>query len=276
VLYKYKNQISDGYQVDELPGVMLPEFELIPIGNVQGGHKFYTLSTGKVVTRRAWTALPAPPSVIERIHVLAQGMPAMPVFTDCRGRVIGDAVDYEINNDDDDDTNQPPFKDAELPGVHKDETGGDFEIPGVDPVQQELEQAPTTPAEMENEVDLDFAPSTKDNVDPPIVQSNDADVVPAVNADNGVRKSTRLCTQTKSVYFPSMMGKIIIIILIIIMRKKYTTATTALGGKMFGNEMYEYNQVVAYSSMKLSIQRGMKQWGDEARVASEKEISQLQ
>jgi hypothetical protein len=32
------------------------------------------------------------------------------------------------------------------------------------------------------------------------------------------------------------------------MRKKYTTATTALGGKMFGNEMYEYNQVVAYSS----------------------------
>jgi hypothetical protein len=130
---------------------------------------------------------------------------------------------------------------------------------------------------MENEVDLNFAPSIEDNVDPPIVQSNDADVAPAVNADNGVRKSTRLRTQTKSVYFPtSMMGKIIIIILIIIMRKKYTTATTVLGGKMFGNEMYEYNQVVAYSSMKLSIQRGMKQWGDEARVAGEKEISQLQ
>ena len=278
-LYKYKNQTSDGHQVDELPGVMLPEFELIPIGNVQGGHKFYTLSIGKVVTQWAWTALPTPPSVIERIHVLAQGMPAMPIFTDPRGHVIGDVVNYEIynNDDNDDDTNQPPFEDAELPGVHTDETGGDFEIPGVDPVQQELQQAPTTPAEMENEVDLDFAPSIEDNVDPPIVQSNDADVAPAVNADNGVRKSTRLRTQTKSVYFPtSMMGKIIIIILIIIMRKKYTTATTVLGGKMFGNEMYEYNQVVAYSSMKLSIQRGMKQWGDEARVAGEKEISQLQ
>jgi hypothetical protein len=85
---------------------------------------------------------------MERIHELVYGMPAMPIFKDQRGRVIGDAIDYELYDDnDDDDNNQPPVGDEELPGVHTDETGGDFEIPGVDPVQQELEQAPTTPAE---------------------------------------------------------------------------------------------------------------------------------
>jgi len=50
----------------------------------------------------------------------------MPIFKDRRGRVIGDAIDYELYNDDDDDNNQPPVGDAELPGVHTDETGGDF------------------------------------------------------------------------------------------------------------------------------------------------------
>jgi hypothetical protein len=52
-----------------------------PSGNAQGGHKFYTLSTGQVVTRRAWTELPTPPSVIERVHLLAKGMRAFPIFT---------------------------------------------------------------------------------------------------------------------------------------------------------------------------------------------------
>jgi hypothetical protein len=103
-----------------------------PGGNVQGGHKLFTLTNGTVVTRsRAWTELPTPKSVIESIHVLAQGMPAMPVFKDRRGLVNGDAINYELYNNDDD-TNQPPVNDADPPGVHKDEMGGDFEILGVE------------------------------------------------------------------------------------------------------------------------------------------------
>jgi hypothetical protein len=236
-----------------------------PSGNVQGGHKFYTLANGTVVTRRAWTELPTPKSAIERIHVLAQGMPAMPVFTDRRGRVIGDAIDYELYDDDDDDDNQPPVGDEELPGVHTDETGGDFEIPGVDPVQQELEQAPTTPAETEQEVDLDFAPSNESNEDPPIVISNDPPAAPAVNPDDGNRRSTRIRTQTKPAYIPSMTGK------------KYSFATTVLGSNMLGDEAYEYNQEVTYSFMQqLSVKAALTKWGDDAAAAGEKEVSQLE
>ena len=62
-----------------------------PSGNTQGGHKFYTLNTGKVVVRRAWTELPTPASVISQVHLLAKGMPSHPIFTDRAGQVIGDA-----------------------------------------------------------------------------------------------------------------------------------------------------------------------------------------
>jgi hypothetical protein len=198
------------------------------------------------------------------MHLLAQGMPAMPVFTDRRGRVIGDVVNYDLYDDEYDDANQPLVDDADLPGVHTDEAGGDFEIPGVDPVQQELQQAPTTPAETEPEVDLDFAPTNEGNVDPPMVLSNDAPEAPAVAVDDGVRRSTRVHTQAKPTYIPTMTGK------------KYSFATTVLGGTMLGDEAYEYNQRVAYSFMQqLSVKAALKQWGDNARVAGEKETSQL-
>ena len=61
-----------------------------PSGNSQGGHKLYTLNTGKVVVRRAWTDLPTPTSMISRVHLMAKGMPAQPMFTDRAGLVIGD------------------------------------------------------------------------------------------------------------------------------------------------------------------------------------------
>ncbi len=61
-----------------------------PSGNAQGGHKFLSLLTGKVVTRRAWTALPTPQAIIDQVHTLAQGQPSLPIFTDCQGIPIGD------------------------------------------------------------------------------------------------------------------------------------------------------------------------------------------
>ena len=41
-----------------------------PSGNAQGGHKFFTLTTGKVVIRWAWTELPTSVAVIERVALL--------------------------------------------------------------------------------------------------------------------------------------------------------------------------------------------------------------
>jgi hypothetical protein len=41
---------------------------LKPSGNAQRGHKFFTLTTGKVVICWAWTELPTFAAVIERVH----------------------------------------------------------------------------------------------------------------------------------------------------------------------------------------------------------------
>jgi hypothetical protein len=41
--------------------------------------------------------LPTPASVIERVHLLAKGMPALPILTDRAGRVIGDVEDVYLH-----------------------------------------------------------------------------------------------------------------------------------------------------------------------------------
>ena len=53
-----------------------------PSGNSQGGHKFLSLTTGKVITHWAWNILPMPLGVIERINTLTHGQPEMIVFQD--------------------------------------------------------------------------------------------------------------------------------------------------------------------------------------------------
>jgi hypothetical protein len=45
---------------------------LRPTGNAQGGHCFMSLTAGKRLNRCAWTALPMPREVIERVHALAE------------------------------------------------------------------------------------------------------------------------------------------------------------------------------------------------------------
>jgi len=229
-----------------------------PSGNSQGGQKFYTLTTGKVVVRRAWAELPTPNSVITRVHLLAKGMPVLPVFTDRTGCIIGDVINKEIY-----DNNEVPalVDDGDLPGVHTDKTEVIDEIPGVDPVQ---EQDPT-PTETDD-IDLDFAPADEGNVEPSLFDTpplvDDAPVVEQVPADNGVRRSLRVRTQAKPLYTPAMTGK------------KYSFATTILGARMLGNKAFEYNQEVSYSFMQqLPVKAALREWGDKARVAGEKETS---
>jgi hypothetical protein len=49
---------------------------LRPTGNVQGGYCFMSLSSGKRLNRYAWTSLPMPGEVIDRVHALARRNPA--------------------------------------------------------------------------------------------------------------------------------------------------------------------------------------------------------
>jgi hypothetical protein len=198
--------------------------------------------------------LPTPASVIERIHVLAKGMPALPIFTDRAGRVIGDVKDVYLYNIEDEAV-EALVDTSNLPGVHTAEA--DDKIPGVDMVQ-----------EQDVDVDLGFAPADDDNVEPPLVDIpppvNDAPVVSEVPTDGSTRRSTQIRTQPKPQYIPAVSGKL------------SSFATTSLGTRMLDDVDYSYNQLVAFSSTEqLSVKAALREWGDNANVAGEKEVNQL-
>jgi hypothetical protein len=168
-----------------------------PSGNAQGGHKFYTLTTGKVVVRRAWMELPASASVIKRVHLLAKGMPAQPIFTNWAGQLIGDTGYEFLPNTDDGDVEI--IVDDTLPGVHIPETVATVKIPGVDMAQGE---APTEFVDN----DLNFAPPNEDSVDPPLVDTPPpVEDAPVGSTDEGIRRSTIVCTQPKP-FIPAYGG----------------------------------------------------------------------
>jgi hypothetical protein len=103
-----------------------------PSGNAQGGIKFYTLTTGKVVVRRQFKRLPMTDAVIARIGLLAVGQPSQPVFTDRQGRPIGDVAMEHFDYD-----NETDEADDDLPGVHLPNTDVSAEIPGVGTIDRD-------------------------------------------------------------------------------------------------------------------------------------------
>jgi hypothetical protein len=236
--------------VQQMQGAVL----LGPSENAQGGHKFFTLTTGKVVICWAWMELPTSVAVIERVHLLAKGMPALHIFTDCAGHVIGDVQDVYLHNIEDE-ADEALVDNSIHPGVHTAEA--DDEIPGVDMVQ-----------EQDIDVDLNFAPADDCNVEPPLVDIpppvNDAPVVSEVPTGGDTRRSTRICTQPKLQYFPAFSGK------------TYSFATRVLGTKMLDNVAYGYNQSVVFSFMQqLLVKSALREWGEDAMAAGEKEVNQL-
>jgi hypothetical protein len=56
-----------------------------PSGNLQGGHKFMALNTGKKITRRNWDIIPMPDVVIPRVNALGSDQPKLLTFTDHHG-----------------------------------------------------------------------------------------------------------------------------------------------------------------------------------------------
>ncbi len=122
--------------------------------------------------------------------------------------------------------------------------------------------------EQDIDVDLDFAPADDGNDKPPLVDIpppfNDAPVVIVVSTDGGTRRSTKICTQPKLQCILAVSGK------------SSSFATTALGIRMLDNVDYSYNQSMAFSSMEqLSVKAALRKWGDNAKVAGEKEVNQL-
>jgi hypothetical protein len=87
-------------------------------------------------------------AVIERVAQLA--LTALPFFTDCAGRVIGDVEDVYLHNIEDE-ADEALVDNSILPGVHTAEA--DDEIPVVNMVH-----------EQDVDVDLNFAPADGGNV----------------------------------------------------------------------------------------------------------------
>jgi hypothetical protein len=95
---------------------------LRPTGNTQGGYYLYSLSTGRVINRNHWTALPMPQEVITRVHNLARRAAANRALTfqDRHGEIIpnddddqdsDEDEDYIPGNEEEDDDDEYPFDD---------------------------------------------------------------------------------------------------------------------------------------------------------------------
>jgi len=124
---------------------------LRPSGNIQGGHFFLSLTTGKRIIRNKWTVLPMPAKVIATVHQLAAACKKYKgiVFTDKDGNVLND--DNENENDISNETleitgvdtntnnNEPNNNTQEITGVSENntleyntfETDDTLEITGV-------------------------------------------------------------------------------------------------------------------------------------------------
>ena len=149
-----------------------------PSGNVQGGHKFFALDTGKVIMRYSWTVIPMPTTVIERVNELSKEEPVQLTFEDKFGRTIGDNdSDLEVTyNDNDNGYEIPgvPREDEIIPGVLEGDT---VKLTGVDmAVKQPNEAIEDTPTIFEPAVDeLETIPVNEEST---ILEPASDDVAP--------------------------------------------------------------------------------------------------
>jgi hypothetical protein len=122
------------------------------------------LNTGKKITHRSWDVIPMPDMVIACVNALGTDQPKQLIFTDRRGRPIGDVeipgvMDFE--EEEDDDAVMPVLDPVGVDGV---------ELPGVDVAGQ----APQT-IEID---DLDIP-----HPNPPLIETVEEPTVPQMEQD---------------------------------------------------------------------------------------------
>ncbi|KAI2499082.1 Reverse transcriptase (RNA-dependent DNA polymerase) [Fragilaria crotonensis] len=107
---------------------------LRPTGNEQGGHYFFSLTTGRRLNRNHWTSMPMPAEVIERVHDLAKRAPGTPMieFADRAGvpfdedDLQDDVIFHEDAEPEDADPDYDPNDDAvEIAGVNDEDEAED-------------------------------------------------------------------------------------------------------------------------------------------------------
>ena len=126
---------------------------LRPTGNEQGGYYFFSLTTGRVLNRNRWTALPMPADVIDRVHVLARRTNAMQGLT-FLDRIGNPLVDPDDDADDSDDELYDPADDADDDADdNADDDDTDDDVADTDDTDDDVLIAGVYPNENENDND---------------------------------------------------------------------------------------------------------------------------
>ena len=123
---------------------------LAPIGNLQGGYKCTSLSSGKKIIRRSWDAIPISDEVITRVNVNRSNQQEQLIFTDWRRRPIGD-VEVPVMDQQN--------EDLQIPGVNANQVDN-IDLPGVDGEQNESPQTKIADAN-NNVIEIDDLDITK-------------------------------------------------------------------------------------------------------------------
>jgi hypothetical protein len=250
-----------------------------PTGNLQGGYFFMSLSSGKKIKRYSWDEIPMPDTVIDRVNELGKGQPEQLVFTDRKGRLIGDVDLTGVstgNNQAPQQQNDPEIEvnDNDLDIIPGEEEAAPVEEPEVQPAavpevdeQQQVQQQPQVEVETVEEEAVDDNHGPVPAPEPAQAQ----DELP------GVRRSSRVRFKPAG-YTPSMTGK------------RYAYAATQLESDFKWNtlhpnahmsfaqydDMYQAEpDVVAAIMTQLSLKAGLKKWGGKAREAVHSEMKQL-
>ena len=131
-----------------------------PTGNIQGGHWFYSLTTGRMLDRQKWTFVPMPAEVIERITALAKNGQGGMNFTKLRNEEYTADDDDASEGDEDSDADDPDYDDDDDSSEGDDDDYDDF-IAGVkgnnlapDPPSEEEDQCVGN-SDSEEEIDDD-------------------------------------------------------------------------------------------------------------------------
>jgi hypothetical protein len=143
-----------------------------PTGDSQGGHSFYSLTTGRMLDRRQWTHLHMPADVIERIHVLAKASQVGMNFTNVRNEVYDD---FGTDNSDYDSDEDSDYESDDESSDDDDDDYDDF-IEGVN-----IDNPPDPPDPPETNVD---EPQNNHDDDSNVGDDNDTEFIPENENDN--------------------------------------------------------------------------------------------
>jgi hypothetical protein len=204
--------------------------------------------------------------VIDRVNALGCDQPQHMTFTDRHGRLIGNVEIPGVDDQEEDDDHLPGVvqviaDDIEITGVGLEGAGTQDAVPPPQVEIYDLDIHHVNPAPIE------VAPTQEE----PRTETPAPAALPAQAPE--LRRSTRVRSQTNQGYISSISGS------------KYSYAVTQLESQGVLNpdshmtvqeDFYQAEpDVVAAMMTQLSLKAGLKEWGEEAFMATQSEMKQF-